>query len=334
MALASLARACLLTALFITLAACAGTPRTAPPRSTFRGPPLPPVAASANPVQPSPPELAPAPDTTATGVGNADDAEAPPPPGFVRVSTPFEKTIATRCGSLLVENQRGDPRVFEPWVRVSDAEGRTVYEARGRHYRLGGPGEPELRMSLSADLCGDLTGDGVPELTLVESTIGAHCCHTYYVVSLTSPAKRLLMWEKGDSATTLSPEKLKPGSAYQLVASAMVWPPFNVDAGDPALSYAGVPSYPIVFDLDGGMYVPHTLRFRDVIRRQLDEREASCAHAPEPCEGRELLDWGLALMAGDWGARKKALVPDNWLRGVLDRRAGAMRVLLRRDLGY
>jgi hypothetical protein len=262
------------------------------------------------------------------------DGEAPLPPGFVRgpSALPLSSGPVT-CGRFRVEHVFDDPKRFEPRVVVRDEQGRPVYEARGRRYRLGGPGEPEVRMALVVDSCGDLTGDGVPEIVMTESTIGAHCCYTHYVVSLTSTPRRLLMWEKGDGGFGLRPERLKPGPAVQLVSTHLVYPPFDVDAGDPALTYAGIPGYPIVFDLVDGAYAPRTFLFRDALRARRQEHDEICARRSQGCEDDELFDWGWALIIGDWDARKATLVKDDWLRGVLDRRAPAMKARLRGQLG-
>jgi hypothetical protein len=168
----------------------------------------------------------------------------------VRMPSPLPPSSGpVACGRFRVENVFDDPTRFEPRVVVRDEQGRRVYEARGRRYQAGGPGEPEARMALLVDSCGDLTGDGVPEIVMTESTVGAHCCYTHYVVSLTPTPRRLLMWEKGDGGFGLRPERLKPGPAWQLVSTHLVYPPFDVDAGDPALSYAGIPGYLIAAHL-------------------------------------------------------------------------------------
>ncbi len=307
----------------------AGPAASAPPTPHDAREAPPPPAASAPPNPPAAHEAPPDADA---------EAEAPLPPGFVRMPLLVGEGGVTSsgpvaCGRFRVENRFDNPRAFEPRVEVRDEGGRKVYEARGRRYRLGGPREPEVRMALSVDACGDLTGDGVPELIMTESTLGAHCCYTHYVVSLTSPPKRLLMWEKGDGGFGLHPERLRPGPAVQLVSTELVMPPFDVDAGDPALSYAGIPGYPIVFDLVGGAFEARTFSFRGELRGRRQEQDAACALDPERCEGLELIDWGWALIVGDWDTRKAALVKDDWLRGVLDRRAPAMRALLRRQLG-
>ncbi len=238
--------------------------------------------------------------------------------------------VAT-CGRLKVENRRGDPKVYEPFVVVTDAAtGKKIYEAHGRRYDVGGG--QSFRMELTASLCGDLTGDGVPELVLTERTIGAHCCYTHYVATLSSPSKLIWTWEKGDSGNAVRPLKLKPGKAWQLVSVDLVWPPFKVDEGDPAVSYAGVPGFPIVFDLVGGQYQKRTFAFLEGLKEERDAQRARCA-ARSDCEPDELHDWGMALMFDEWDAEKAKIVPDAELRVQLDRRAAAMRERLRAQLG-
>lgn len=211
--LAPVARSLVLAALALAFAACS------PSRQNAASPHSAAVATSLRPAaDPSSPTLAASGAVGASGASGAavalgaagasgatagaeaeTEGEAPLPPGFVRMLLPLPPSSGPiACGRFRVENVFDDPTRFEPRVVVRDEQGRRVYEARGRRYQLGGPGEPEARMALLVDSCGDLTGDGVPELVMTESTVGAHCCYTHYVVSLTATPRRLLMWEKGD----------------------------------------------------------------------------------------------------------------------------------------
>ena len=155
-------------------------------------------------------------------------------------------------------------------MRVTGADGRRVYEAHGRHFE-------SIDADLSLDFCGDLTGDGVPEIVMTESTMGAHCCYTRYVVSLTTPTKRLLMWEKGDAGTRILPVKYGAVRDYQLGDLAVVWPPFDPEKGDPVLSYASAPLVPVVFALSGGQYKLMTLAFPQPFEEQRKRIRAECA---------------------------------------------------------
>jgi hypothetical protein len=248
------------------------------------------------------------------------------PLGFVEV--PFETGEGIACGNLRIEH------VFEgqspPFVRVWDASGRKLYEAKGRQYSIE---HVAVRMSLTAEVCGDTTGDGIPELLMAERTEGAHCCYTYYVVSMTRPAKRLLMWEKGDGGHGLMPVKLIKGRAWQIRSWELVFPPFDVEAGDPVLSYATTPAYPIVFELVGDQYVKRTFLFGGALRSMRTEARDACRRAPDSCSWNELDEWGYGLIIGDWDTEKATAVTDVDLRNRLDARAKQMRSLLRKHLG-
>ncbi len=263
----------------------------------------------------------------APSVSTADVPEPEKLPlGFVEV--PWETGQGIACGALRIENvfETGHP----PFVRVWDRSGNKVYEARGRQYKIE---DVPVRMSLTVESCGDTTGDGVPELMMAERTEGAHCCHTYYVVSMTRPAKRLLMWEKGDGGHGLMPVKLIKGRAWQIRSWELVFPPFDVEAGDPVLSYATTPAYPILFELVGDQYVKRTFLFGNALRGMRTEGRDSCRRAPDSCWWNELDEWGYGLIIGDWDTEKTTAVPDADLRNRLDARAKQMKTLLRKRLG-
>ena len=160
---------------------------------------------------------------------------------------------------------------------------------------------------LTVDFCGDLTGDGIPELVMTESTMGAHCCYTRYVVSLTNPPKRLLMWEKGDAGTAILPVKYGTGRDWQLEDLAVVWPPFDVDKGDPVLSYASAPLVPVVFSSSARrISVSPPSPTPQAYAKQRDTMKQECAKDPSGCFG-ELLIWIDSLVIGDWDNEKKAM---------------------------
>ncbi len=263
-----------------------------------------------------------------------DDA-ASLPEGFVAVPQPSydarDEATFVFCGELRVENRRGNPDVFEPFVVVTDTTtGKQLYEARGRRYDVGVGATS--RMALTASACGDVTGDGVAELLLTERTLGAHCCYTHYVTSMTSPTKLILKWEKGDSGDGIWPVKLKPGAAWQLQSVDLVWPPFDVEKGDPAVPYALIPGFPIVFDLGGGHYQKSTFTFLDALKNVRDAAREACTQRPD-CEPYELYEWGMAVMFDEWDAQKANIVRDAELRRVLDRRAIEMKQKMRAQLG-
>lgn len=294
----------------VALSACA----------TERPPPQP----GAAPPQPTAPPVAP----TATAVPSSTaKAEAPPPPpdeapllpGFVRLA-PEGKT---RCGDLEVQFIKEPRGSYEHFVRVSGPDGKRLYEAHGRRYKLG---DTPAIMHMSGEFCGDLTGDGVPEIVLTESTVGAHCCYTHYVVSMTSPPKRLLMWEKGDAGTPVFPVQYREKGPYQLQGSVVMWPPFDVAKGEPALSYAGAPVVPVVFALIQGEYRLASLSFPAAYREGRDLTKAACRRTPDDCHG-QLISWIGSLVIGDWDQEKKDPMYDD-LRAALERPTPEMKRIL------
>ena len=290
----------------VALSACA----------TERPPPQP----GAAPRLPAPtaPTVAP----TAAVPSSTAKAEAPPPapeeapllPGFVRL----EPESKTRCGDLEVQFIKEPRGSYEHFVRVSGPDGKRLYEAHGRRYKLG---DTPAIMHLSGEFCGDLTGDGVPE-----STVGAHCCYTHYVVSMTSPPKRLLMWEKGDAGTPVFPVQYRAKGPYQLQGSVVMWPPFDVSKGEPSLPYAGAPVVPVVFALIHGEYRFASLSFPEAYREGRDLDKAACRRAPDDCHG-QLTSWIASLVIGDWDQEKKDPMYDD-LRAVLERPTPEMKRIL------
>ncbi len=255
------------------------------------------------------------------------------PPGFVYVPDPLDDQWkpSVPCGDFTIQNVKPPDMTtsYEPYVVVTNKAGKKVYEAHGRVQAMD---SEKYRMSLVVDICGDLTGDGIPEIIMTERTLGAHCCYTHYVVSLVNSPKRLLMWEKGDSGDGLGPIKLGTGKSYQLISYDRIFPPFDGKNGEPAVAYAFVPGYPILFDLVGGEYKARTFLFGDKLREMREKEHAECK-THSGCEPSELYEWGLALIIGDWEQQKATIIPDPEERKAFERRSVEMRALLRRRLG-
>ena len=233
-----------------------------------------------------------------------------------------------RCGTLRVQVLPEGPP-YPRFVRVLGPDGKRLYEAHGRKYKV--DATATFQADLSGEFCGDLTGDGVPELVMTEHTMGAHCCYTRYVVSLTAPPKRILMWEKGDSGTDIRPVKLRPGPTWQLTDLVVMWPPFDTNKGDPVLSFASAPLVPVVFSFTGGELKLTSLSFPEIYRKSRDELRVACAADPNDCSG-EIIEWIDSLAIGDWDS-EKLLIKDLDLRKGLDRNAAAMRKLMAAQLG-
>lgn len=325
----------------VLVVSCAG-PQQATQPEAVSGPasapdvaaaPQPSNAAAAKPDAPAPASASK--DEARANTPTPEEDAAPLPEGFVAIEHPFHdgknESRSALCGKLRVENVRGDPEAYEPFVVVTDTTtGKKIYEAHGRRYDMSGQ---TMRMELTASACGDVTGDGVAELLLTEKTLGAHCCYTHYVTSMTSPTKLIMTWDKGDSGDGIWPMKLKPGPAWQIQSVAVVPLPFDVAEGDPAVAYAFAPSFPIVFDLIGGKYQKRTFAFLDVLRKERDLAREACAKRPE-CEAYDLYEWGMAVMFDEWETEREKIVPqDEALRERLDVRALEMKKRMRAQLG-
>jgi hypothetical protein len=267
-----------------------------------------------------------APSASAAVEPPPEDPE-PLPRGFVL--GPTSPGARTKCGTLdLVAIE--EPNDHVPFVRVFDEAGKKIYEAHGRRMEI----DKNVfgKQWLSIPWCGDLTGDGVPEIMLSESSMGAHCCYTYYLVSLTKPAKTLLMWEKGDGGFGMLPQKLNDGKAWQVTSLHMVWPPFDAEKGDPVIiGYAGAPFFPIVFDYVGGQYIKRTLSFGSFLRERRKEMRERCAK-DQSCDALVFHDWGYSLMIGDWDKERAAITDVDLLRS-LDKHAAKMAAMLASALG-
>lgn len=273
-------------------------------------------------------------DTTDAGPQQAnntaeEDSGPAVPKGFVHIG----ERASTQCGDLRVELLTEPKWANSRFIRVTRANGARAYEAHGRDVNFGTPKEPAMmRARLSGEFCGDMTGDGVPEIVFTESTMGAHCCYTRYVVSMTEPPKRLLMWEKGDGGTDIIPVKYAPGSLWQLEDRIVFWPPFNAEKGDPLLSYASAPVIPVIFSLVNGEFVMTSLSFTAAYKKQRDELRAECARQGGSDCGTEIIEWIDGLAIGDWLADSRN-IKDAELRASLNRLTPPTMTALARAVG-
>lgn len=317
--------------LVIFLAACG--PATPPAKEHSARPVLSSAASSAAP----PASAVAAPTAVPTAQNNApttndsdvEETEPELPKGFVYVG----ERDRTQCGDLTIELIVEPNKLDSRFLRVMRANGKRAYEAHGRDINYGTKKEPDMvRASLYGEFCGDMTGDGIPELVFSEKTMGAHCCYTRYVVSMTEPTKRLLMWEKGDGGTEVRPVKYTSGAAWQLEDRLVFWPPFKVDQGDPVLSYATAPVIPVVFSLVNGEYVMASLSFPAAYKKQRDELRAECAKQGGKDCGTEIIEWIDGIAIGDWATESKNM-GDADLRATLTKRSGTTMTALARAVG-
>jgi hypothetical protein len=285
-------------------------------------------SASSAPKTPTNPAVA----ASSAPQGNTVEPEEPEPEmpkGFVYIG----ERPRTQCGNLSVEILVEPNWADITFIRVTRANGTRAYEAHGRDVNYGTKKEPDLaRSRLYGEFCGDMTGDSVPEIVFTERTMGAHCCHTRYVVSLTEPPKRLLMWEKGDGGTPVMPVKYTSGSLWQLEDRLVFWPPFNVDNGDPVLSYASAPLVPVVFSLVNGEFVMTSLSFPAAYKKQREELRAECAKIGGTGCDTEIIEWIDALAIGDWATESKN-IKDEDLRATLTKLSGPTKIALTRAVG-
>ena len=272
------------------------------------------------------------PTTTAQAVGSATaaPAAAPPPrprtplpPGFTSLVEEREALCMGRRVRLLPESAT-DARRF---VRVTGAGGELLHEAHGRVYV---DGENRVGLYLAAELCGDLDGDGVPELLMIESFEGKRG-FIHHVVSLGEPVKHLLMWANGDLGTPLVPVKLRPGPSFQLEGLVVFRPPFDSDRGEPVFSFATAPVVPVVLSLVNGEYRLTSFSFPEVYRAHRADVRDRCSPSWEDCCA-DIPAWLDGLVIGDWESDKKKM-KNAALRALLDRRAAATRQRLRAELG-
>jgi hypothetical protein len=310
------------------LAACAAPPPPAPPALPTAAGSAPSAVAGAAPSASAVPSAvasaAPSAVASAAPREDAEPAPTPLPDGFVGIPEG-----GGPCGAFRVEEPKEPGWGELTFVRVRAAGGKVVYEAHGRTEKAG---TDTMHQTLGANYCGDLTGDGVPELVMTESSMGAHCCYTYYVVSLTTPPKRILMWQKGDAATSFRPVKYRPGPAWQLQGYFVFWPPFT-EAGDPVLSYASAPVVPVVLTLVNGAYALTSLSFPEAYRKDRDELRARCGVDPYlSADACDLYGWLDAVAIGDW-AQERSKIKDAGLGQALDKRAAATRRKLEKELG-
>jgi len=308
---------------------CAPTgPRTtlapaSPPASARPAPPSATASAVPTALDPAPTRATAAPSSKAPAPGS--DEIPPLPPGFIRTADADQ----TPCGGFSIEHFPDEEDINLRFVRVFRADGTKHYEARGRTMVAGG-GE-RLKSDLFAEFCGDLTLDGIPEVALTEKSVGAHCCYTHYLVSLTSPPKRIMFWEKGDAGTPIVPVRYRSDGPFQLEGRIVFFPAFDPEKGEPGIPYAGAPLVPAVLSLVGGEYRLTSFSFPEAYRRDRQKRRASCQNPAFGCDN-EFAEWIDALIIGDWDTEKSTL-DDLELKQTLERHAAVTRKQLFKTLG-
>jgi hypothetical protein len=257
---------------------------------------------------------APAETTDVENIAANDDAGTPLPPGFRFLNVPKgEGTVLERCGTTVVEQVSDDE--LSHYVRLRAADGRYI----GRIV-------PAERIGhAAAEWCFDLTGDGVPELLVTESSGGAHCCHTFRVLSLGTTPQILLEFAAGN-AWLEGPENLDGKGPYELVGRDDF---LTRDAS--ASSYAGTYFVPIVFVLENGKYVRRTRRFKKFLEREREELAADYRAEDPSGMTDDPSGWmALSLLVGDWEKAKAQLPIQPSSRAWFDPEGTLARI--RRDI--
>jgi hypothetical protein len=273
-----------------------------------RLPPLPPNVWLAS--KRSPPEITRAlgslttllgpPEATASAAVPSDDPGSSPP-GSRQLALPEQGgTLLERCGTYVVE-QVGDETPLH--VRLRDPAGKVV----GRIVPAVNFGQA------AAEWCFDLTGDGVPELLVTESSGGAHCCGTYRVISLGPTPELLLDFAAGEGLIE-GAQNLDGKGAFELVGRDDLL----LDEASSSPS-AGAYLVPIVFAYEKGKYVRRTRRFKKFLEQERAELEASYREEEPSGVTTDPSGWmALSVLIGDWAKVKGRLPMDPASRAWFD----------------
>lgn len=217
------------------------------------------------------------------------------------------------CGAYTIVREP-DPTLQGERVSVVAPSGGSI-----QTFKPAAPSE-----SFSVPWCADVTGDGNPELTILFSSGGAHCCFTTTVLSLGPRLSTLLVWE-GGNVSDLQPRELDGHMPFELVG-----------LDDRLAYYGGLPFavssfIPIVFSYRDGKYVRATREFPSVLR----EDRAEGARGVSACQGDEfcLQGTGLHLLAdslllGDWDTYKGTVPLPPSVTAWLDQQRSAVQKVL------
>ena len=245
---------------------CGGSSSTAIETTITARPALPPTASSSAPI-----------------------ASALPGGGQPIVSFPERSAIRVpmkaRCGAFEVHRDDGEDGA----ISVTDARRVTVFDAR--------PSQPLETIDVA--WCGDIDGDGRPELAFFKTAGGAHCCRTDVVITLDAhPIERLR--SEGGNAGGLRAEDVDGDGKLELVSSDDAL----AERGD--VPYAFTLFLPVVFAIEarsGGRWVRSTSRFKAYLggERRAAQRDLDACNGDATCQ----LAWaekiaGVSVLIGDW----------------------------------
>lgn len=240
----------------------------------------------------------------------SDESAAPPPPGFRFLRHPKDRgTLVERCGKYNVEQVSDDE--IQRHVRLRNGDGRYVARIM-----------PAVSIGhAAAEWCFDLTGDGVPELLVAESSGGAHCCNNFLVISLGATPELLLDFPAGN-AWLEGPQNLDQTRAFELVGRD----DFLTHEAS-ASSYAATYFVPVVFVYEKGKYVRRTRRFKALLEKERSELAAE--YREENANGLTMDPSGwmaLSLLLGDWEKVKGRLPIEPSSRAWFDPDATLARI--------
>lgn len=254
------------------------------------------------------PELTPEPSPTPTAVP-ADSVQ----------ELSGEPDGSARCGDYSLEWRSPELGAEGPPATLTAREGAVVV--------LSVEGGDEFEQLLPL-WCGDLTGDGRPELGLEIFTGGAHCCFTLRVDTLDGPT--LLDRDLGNAGGP-EPDRLDEEGALEIVTQSDVLAYFD-------LPFAASPFLPLVFAYDDGRYVEATPDYPGHVRQglegastRLEEALGQYEEFPEAARGAALGVFGHYVLLGEASEGLEEIAtraPEDvteWVRERADRAASAIR---------
>lgn len=223
--------------------------------------------------------------------------ETLPPPA----STPGTEADA-QCGAYTltqhVKDVMGAGQVTE--ISIADAQGQQV-KTIALDTTQGG------MVGITKATCGDLTGDGTPELSIESFTGGANCCFVYDIYTLAADVPLLWHWDSRKGGV----------KEFALLSGQ---PPYEIVGGDDRLAALAdlptlaVPVLPVVFAFRDGQYVRATTHYPQILQADAAEAEQGLAGCNQDllCEKSQALHlYAIGVWQGQGDqvlAKLKALV--------------------------
>ena len=221
-------------------------------------------------------------------------ADPPPAPSTSAPRAAEVQTTPTTCGGYVVTvvsrldaPDPDGPADPPPSMTVAAPDGTVV--ARWAGSAAGGERATDLS-------CADVDGDGTPELLYSEYSGGAHCCYTFVLVRMATPAPELLRVDLLD-AWSFVPTQLDASPALEFVAADL-----RLD-GMGGLPSAVTSPFPRIFAFDGERYLDATPSYPALLRSDRKQALRALATCAAASTGAELRDCqravGLRIVALD-----------------------------------